>query len=123
MKLIFYTHDFYKGGIDTFLVNLLNNDNIYNNFKIEVYTSIAHPSYKKYLNLFKGNIKIKRFFLLDFSEVLFFFNKKFNSLILSKLLLIFKYPLILLNSFFIFFWFIKKKPNIFFFCKWWNSWP
>ena len=115
MKLIFYTHDFYKGGIDTFLVNLLNNDNIYKNFEIEVYTSIVHPSYKKYLNLFKANIKIKRFFLLDFSEVVFFFNKKFNILILSKFLIIFKYPLILMNSLFIFFWFIKKKPNIFFF--------
>ena len=104
MKLIFYTHDFYKGGIDTFLVNLLNNDNIYKNFEIEVYTSIVHPSYKKYLNLFKANIKIKRFFLLDFSEVVFFFLTK-NSifLILSKFLIIFKYPLILMNSLFIFF--------------------
>jgi len=115
MKLSLYTHDFYKGGIDTFIINLLNNDNINNDFKIDLYTSIVHPSYEKYLKSLKANIRIKRFFLPDVSEIIYFFNEKFNTSIFSRINFIIKYPLILVNTFFIFFWFLKKKPQIFFF--------
>ncbi len=115
MKLVLYTHDFYKGGIDTFLFNLLNNKNINDQFNIELYTSLVHPSYNKYINTFKSNIKIKRFFLVDISEIIFFLNRKFKTSIFSKILIIIKYPLIFINTLVLFFWFILKKPNIFFF--------
>ena len=48
MKLIIYTHDFYQGGIDTFLENLLNNLIKKKNIEIELYTSLVHPSFYKY---------------------------------------------------------------------------
>ena len=115
MKLIIYTHDFYQGGIDTFLENLLNNLIKKKNIEIELYTSLVHPSFYKYKNTLNSNIKVKKFFLPDISELNFFLQKKIKFSFLSKFSILIKYPLILINSILIFSWFFYKKPNIFFF--------
>ena len=75
MKLFVYNHDFYKGGIDTFLLNLLNNNSIYNQFEIELYTSIVHPSYIKYLQTLNPKIKVRNFFYPIFLKLIFLFKK------------------------------------------------
>ena len=115
MKLFVYNHDFYKGGIDTFLLNLLNNNSIYNQFEIELYTSIVHPSYIKYLQTLNPKIKVRKFFLPDISEINFYLKNKLNITISNKIIIFLKYPLIFFYSIILFFWFIFKKPNIFFF--------
>ena len=61
MKLIIYTHDFYQGGIDTFLENLLNNLIKKKNIEIELYTSLVHPSFYKYKKILNSNIKVNFF--------------------------------------------------------------
>ena len=115
MKLFVYNHDFYKGGIDTFLINLFNNNSIYNQFEINLYTSIVHPSYIKYLQTLNPKIKVRKFFLPDISEINFYLRNKLNNTIANKITIFLKYPLIFFNSMILFFWFIFKKPNIFFF--------
>ena len=115
MKLFVYNHDFYKGGIDTFLLNLLNNNSIYNQFEIELYTSIVHPSYIKYLQTLNPKIKVRKFFLPDISEINFYLKNKLNITISNKIIIFLKYPLIFFYSIILFFCFIFKKPNIFFF--------
>ena len=57
MKIIFFTENYYKGGLDTFIISLINNwpDN---NDSIELMCNYDHPGNETYESQIKRNIKL-----------------------------------------------------------------
>lgn len=118
MKIFFYSHDYYKGGIDTFLINLLSKLHNKNKFELVLFTSIFHPSTFFIKSKLSNQIKVKKLYLLDTFDLVFFVDNNIDYVIVKKFfkfcIILLKFPIMFFNFIFLIFFTLFNKPNYFF---------
>ena len=118
MKIFFYSHDYYKGGIDTFLINLLRKLHDKTNYELILCTSIFHPSTNFIKSKIPNSIKVKKLYLFDISDFSYlvdiYISNIFLKKILNKIILLLKFPLFVINTFFLTFITLVINPKLFF---------
>ena len=102
MKIGFFLQSYSSGGVDTFLVNLINHFKI--NSKIIVFYNHNHPNIKNIKKKLIKKVKFVKYRVVSLENINFFKNfNSFNSAI--KICLIILFPLI-------FFYQHKKLSNL-----------
>jgi len=91
MKIGFFLQSYSSGGVDTFLVNLVNH--IKFNSKIIVFYNDSHPGIKNIKRKFIKKVKFVRYRIFSFENVNFFKNLNVLNLII-KITLFIVFPLV-----------------------------
>ena len=91
MKIGFFLQSYSSGGVDTFLVNLVNH--IKFNTKIIVFYNDSHPGIKNIKRKFIKKVKFVRYRIFSFENVNFFKNLNVLNLII-KITLFIMFPVI-----------------------------
>ena len=90
MKIGFFLQSYSLGGVDTFLVNLINNFKI--NSKIILFYNNNHPNIKNIKKKLTRKVKFVKYGILSLENIFFFKNLKSLNLLI-KFFLIIIFPL------------------------------
>ena len=69
MKIIFFTQNYWKGGLDTFLISLINNwPNEQDS--LEIVCNYDHPGIKTYEALITRKVKVRSLKVPNFASIM-----------------------------------------------------
>ena len=69
LKIAFFTENYYKGGLDTFIISLINNwPN--DNDSIELFCNDSHPGIQTFASQIKRSFKLKKYKIFNSSRII-----------------------------------------------------